>query len=184
MTWHIRLALWAVFAGAIALAGAGVKLYLKSVERNAYAKGQVAGRAEIQEKWDKASAEALRTVRAEEERRQKIITNTVTKYIEKAAEEKVVYRDIIREVPNYVPSDLPMLPGSFRLLHDAAASGSPLPEAGGAGGVDAAAVEIADFAETLIFNYQDCQDDKTRLQTLIGLIHYFQNIEVEKKTSD
>jgi hypothetical protein len=67
-----------------------------------------------------------------------VITKTVTKFVEKAAQERVVYRDIIREVPNYVLANLPILPGSFRVLH--AAAGSPLAEGRCASGVDGAAV--------------------------------------------
>lgn len=170
MSFRIKLIMWAVFAGAIALTVGGVKLYLKSIERRAYASGLTAGRAEVQARWDQAIAQANKAVRTEEARRQKVITKTVTKYIEKAAEEKVVYRDIIREVPNYVPSDLPMLPGSFRVLHDAAASGSPLPEAGDTGGADAAAVGVKELTEIIIQNYEDCRLDLYRLQSLQSFI--------------
>ncbi len=126
--------------------------------------------AEVQKKWDRQVAVAEQAVRAEEDSRQKVIVKTVPKFFEKAAQERVVYRDIIKEVPSYVPSDLPMLPGSFRVLRDAAATGSPLPETGGASGVNAAAVITKDFALTVIENYQGCGEDRQRLISMQQII--------------
>lgn len=105
-----------------------------------------------------------------------MITKTVTKFVERAAQERVVYRDIIKEVPSYVPSDLPMLPGSFRVLHDAAATGSPLPEAGDSGGVDGAAVTPQDLAGTISNNYASCRTDQRRLEALQAIIEEFANV--------
>ena len=69
----------------------------------------------------------------------------------------------------YVPSDLAVLPGSFCVLHDAAAAGSALPDAADTGGADAAAVRAEDLADTLIVNYEECRRDRARLRALQGL---------------
>ncbi len=59
-----------------------------------------------------------------------------------------------------------MLPSSFRVLHDAAATGSPLPEGGDSGGVDGAAVAPEIVARTVVANYGACRYDKERLAAL------------------
>ncbi len=137
-----------------------------AVTWKAYDSGRASGKAEIQALWNEQSLSAERAVRAEEEKNKKIAQQTMSRLAEATAKERVIYRDIIKEVPTYVPSDLPVLPGSFRVLHDAAATGRELPEAGGAGGVDAAAVSVVEIAETLITNYEICRQDQARLRSL------------------
>jgi hypothetical protein len=159
MSWGMKGAMALVLV--IVLAGLEWKVYLA---------GKHAGMAEVQQKWDRQMAAAEQAVRAEEESRHKVIVKTVTKFVEKAAQERVVYRDIIREVAKYVPSDLPMLPGSFRVLHDAAATGSPLPEAGDSGGVDGAAVSPENVAKTIASNYASCREDQLKLSSLQEII--------------
>jgi hypothetical protein len=124
---------------------------------------------------DRQVAEAEQAVRIEEDRQKKVVTKIVTKFVEKAAQERVVYRDIIREVPKYVPSDLPMLPGGFRVLHDAAATGRALPEDGDSSRVDAAAVSPQDVAGTVTDNYASCRADQERLRALQEVIDGFKN---------
>ncbi len=131
-----------------------------------YARGRDAGRAEVQARWDKQVQLAQQAASAQAAVQQKAVNETMGRYEQQRAREKVIYRDIIKEVPTYVPSDLPVLPGSFRVLHDAAATGSELPEAGGAGGVDATAVAVGDVAETLTVNYERCRQDQARLRSL------------------
>ena len=160
MTFGLRGAIALLLA--ILLAGAGWKLYLT---------GKKAGMAEVQQRWDRQVAEAEQAVRTEEERQQKVITKTVTKFVERAAQERVVYRDIIREVPKYVPSDLPMLPADFRVLHDAAATGSALPKADDPARIAAATVSPQDIATTVADNDADCRYDQARLKSLQDLLH-------------
>lgn len=131
-----------------------------------YAKGRESGRAEVQARWDREVRHAEDAARALAEAQQKAMAQTMARYDKQTARERVVYRDIIKEVPTYVPSDLPVLPGPFRVLHDAAATGSPLPEAGGPSGVDAAAVAARDLAATLSENYARCHSDQQRLRAL------------------
>lgn len=97
------------------------------VEWVLYVKARNAGRHEIQAQWDAKVKAAEQQVLQEEKRQQKAAANIVTTVVANAAKERVIYRDIIKEIPHYVPTDLPMLPGSFRVLHDAAARGSELP---------------------------------------------------------
>ncbi len=131
-----------------------------------YAKGRDAGRAEVQARWDKQTQLEQLTVAQQAATQQKAVDQAMARYEQQRTRERVIYRDIIKEVPTYVPSDLPVLPGSFRLLHDAAATGSELPEAGGADGVDEAHIPVAEIAETIAKNYASCRLDQSRLEAL------------------
>lgn len=70
-------------------------------------------------------------------------------------------RTITKEVPVYVPADSPDLPGGFRLLHDAAALGLPLP--GPAAIAGAAPVPAQDVARTVSDNYAGCRENAEAL---------------------
>ena len=153
-----------------ALAALVAALIFAGAEWQVYRKGREAGRAEIQLQWDKQVQVAEKAVRVQADAQQKVITQTVTQFVEKAAQERIFYRDIIREVEKNVPNDLPMLPGSFRVLHDAAAAGAKLSESGDPPGVAAAAVAPADVAVTVAENYASCNYDQERLQVLQRIV--------------
>lgn len=112
-------------------------------------------------------------VQKQAEEQQKVVTRYLTQYVERAAEERVVYRDIVKEVPVYVSTDLPVLPASLRVLHDAAATGRALPETGDTPGADAAPVTAQDLARTVVENYASCRADQGRLEALQGMIKAF-----------
>ena len=78
------------------------------------------------------------------------------------------------QVSRYVPVDIPALPGSFRLLHDAAAQGTPLPET--PDGTHAAPVAPQDLANTIITNYSACRVNAERLRSLQGWINQISTV--------
>lgn len=80
---------------------------------------------------------------------------------------------IIKEVPVYVPSDTPDLPGGFRVHHDAAAIGE-LPDP--ARVADAPAVPAQDVAATLAENYLVCRATAEQLTALQEWVRR-QNVE-------
>ncbi len=98
-----------------------------------------------------------------------------------AAREVIVYRDKIRVIREAAPppqiievikNETPVgcvAPGAFRVLHDSAASGSPIPE--GAAGTDAAAVEIEAIARTIAENYRIANENAARLEALQAIIN-------------
>ena len=139
----------------VAIAGAGA-VY----ERHA-------GESIVQKKWDAEKAQAV--VQAENIRllNQAAIGKQADKYIVKQAAAKVIYKTIIKEVEKYVPNTLPMLPGGFRLLHDAAAEGVTVD---GTSGVDAAPVAPSVVAKTVADNYADCRADQDRLEALQAIV--------------
>ena len=135
-----------------------------------YSKARNAGRHDVQALWDAQVKAADLQVLQEEKRQRKAVTAIATHVVASAAKERVIYRDIIKEIPHYVPIDLPVLPGSFRVLHDAAARGSELPEDGDSSGIDAATVSVETLAETVVENYRACREDRARLEGLQGVV--------------
>ena len=153
------------------LPGVLLALALVLAEIMLYQHGRAAGRAEVQAKWAQQTQAAQRQIKEQTEAGQSIINHTLTHYVTQTAAARVVYRDIIREVPRYVPNDLPVLPASVRLLHDAAARGSELPDLGDTGGTDAATVSVETLAATVAENYAGCREDRERLvglQRVVG----------------
>jgi hypothetical protein len=68
-----------------------------------------------------------------------------------------------------------MLPADFRVLHDAAATGSALPKADDPARIAAATVSPQDVAGTITDNYANCRADQERLRALQEVINGFQN---------
>jgi hypothetical protein len=135
-----------------------------------YVKARNAGRHDVQALWDAQVKAAELQVLQEEKRQRKAATTIATHVVASAAKERVIYRDIIKEIPHYVPTDLPVLPGSFRVLHDVAARGSELPEDRDSSGIDAATVSVETLAETVVKNYRACREDRARLEGLQGVV--------------
>ena len=123
-----------------------------------------AGQASVQAKWDKSVArgkaeiERLRTAAA------KVTVRTEIQYIDRVKVIREKGDAIVREVPVFVPAGSPDLPGGFRLLHDAAAAGGPVPDA--AGIADAAPVPAQTAAATVTGNYAIAHETAARLTAL------------------
>lgn len=146
-------------------------LIFAGVEWKIYQAGKESGRQQVQQRWDAQVYAAERQAAEQAAVQQQVITKTVTQFVEKAAQERIVYRDIIKEVENVVPNTLPMLPGDFRVLHDAAAAGVALPEVGDPARADAAPVAPATVAATVAGNYAGCRYDQGRLEALQKIIN-------------
>ena len=104
------------FASRVIVLGVVLALFI-GAEWTLYSKARNAGRHEVQALWDAKVKAAEQQVLQKEKRQQKAATKIVTTVVANAAKERVIYRDIIKEIPHYVSTDLPMLPGSFRVLH-------------------------------------------------------------------
>lgn len=146
-------------------------LSFAGVEWKIYQAGKEIGMQQVQQRWDAQVYVSERQVAEQAAAQQQVITKTVTQFVEKAAQERIVYRDIIKEVEKYVPNTLPMLPGDFRVLHDAAAAGVELPEVGDPARADAAPVAPATVAVTIADNYAACRYDQGRLEALQKIIN-------------
>lgn len=132
-----------------------------------YFHGRADGGNAVQVKWDaeKQAAEA----QAENNRllRQAAVNQTSRQFAEQAAKDRVVTRTIIKEVEKYVPSTLTLLPGDFRVFHDAAAAGEEIDDTRRA---DAAPVAPRTVAVTLAENYASSNYDKQRLEALQEIV--------------
>lgn len=122
------------------------------------------GRAEVQSRWDAATTQMEQEKRQLEAKQSEVTVKTVIKYVDRIREVRVKGDTIIKRVPEYVPSDSCVLPPGFRLLHDAAASGSELPEA--AGSIQAEPVPAQAAAETVVSNYTECRAELEKLNGL------------------
>lgn len=112
-----------------------------------------AGQRDVQEEWDASIARGLIEVAKLKEKQVVVTTKVETVYVDrvKTIREKSDAIETVREV--FVPVDSGNLGGGFRLFHDAAVTGV-IPES--ASITDAAAVPIADVAETVSANYERC----------------------------
>ena len=108
--------------------------------------------------------------------RQSVIGNKAVEYKAKSEKVRYITKTIIKEVEKYVPNTLPMLPGSFRVYHDAAAAGEEIDDSKI---INAAPVAPALVARTVARNYGNCNDEKFRLETLQAIIRKL-GVEVEE----
>ena len=109
-----------------------------------------------------------------------IVAKEATDRAEKAAARVVIqYRDKVRIVREVTPGEIQLvevikrdatceLPGSFRVLHDRAASGGKETEA--PAGTDAAPVPAEVAAQTVAENYRIARENAARLEALQALI--------------
>lgn len=135
-----------------------------------YVKVKSIGAAEERVVWQAKLDAIERAAQERAKQNQQVITKTITKFVTKAAEDRVVYRDQIKEVEKYVPSTLPLLPADFRVYHDAAAAGVPIPAAGDTARADAAPVAPTTVAATIADNYAACRYDQERLEALQAIV--------------
>ncbi len=117
----------------------------------------------VQAEWDESVKRGNKVVKVLKEKQVQIVKVVEIKYKDKI---KVIHekgKTIIREIPKFIPADTCELPGGFRLLHDAAATGSE-PDATGL--PDAATVPVRTAAETISKNYETCHATAARLVSL------------------
>lgn len=111
------------------------------------------GRSEVR-------AEFAIEAQAADSKRDNVSRETERRVVERIKEVQVITETITKEIPVYVYPTDPSLPGRFRVLHDAAASGEvPDPAAVD----DATPIPAEDLAETIIANYGTCRANAARL---------------------
>lgn len=113
------------------------------------------GRAMVQAAWDAEKLEVAAEI-ARIRERQTVVNQVVeTVYVDRVQVIREQGKTIIKKVPQYVPSNTPPLPPGWRLLHDAAASGSALPDTPSL--ADVAPVGADTAAVTVAENYASCR---------------------------
>lgn len=106
-----------------------------------------------------ARSEKIEQVRQQNELRlghlrQAVNEKIITKYLPALTKIQTITQTIVEKVTEYVPTDTPPLPGSFRVYLDAAALGKELPDPARVS--DAAPVSAQDVARTVAENYGGC----------------------------
>ena len=96
-------------------------------------------------------------------KRREVTERVVIEYRDRVRVVQQQGEEVIREVEKLVPVDSCELPGGWRVLHDASATGR-FP--GAAERIDAAAVTAQDAARTVAENYATCRLDQERLTGL------------------
>ncbi len=151
---YIRAVL--ALVGILIAAGAGWKCY-------------VVGKQTVQREWAAEKA-AMAVAAADAAAKNQANADSVARTVHQAArQDRVVYRTLIKESAR-VQSDC-ALPADVRLLHDAAAS-AVLPDSGSSS-PDGAAVTAQAFTETVVENYEACQDSIRRLEALQTIIRAY-----------
>lgn len=120
-----------------------------------------------QAEWDRASLEAEKSADRDRFVRQEKIYAIDTKGAARAKNQAVADQTILLQVEKHVPITLPMLPGSFRLQHDAAATGKEIDDSSPP---DADPVAPRTVATTTARNYISAREDKANLEELQAII--------------
>lgn len=121
------------------------------------------GREEVRAEWQASiqkGKKEIERIKAESER---VTVKVETKYVDRIKEVRVKGDTIVQKIPVYISRDLPELPGSFRVWHDAAAQ-NIIPEA--SADLDAAPVAPVDVAATVAANYATCHATSEQLTGL------------------
>lgn len=105
-----------------------------------------------------------------------ITQRVVTEYVDRIVYVKGKTNEVVKEIPVYIPADS-MLPGGFRLLHDAAVR-SEFPES--ARSADASPVNTQDVARTVAENYGTCNEFREQLVSLQDWVRRQQGLNKEK----
>lgn len=149
-----RLALAGVIA--VVLAAGGWKCY-------------VMGKQTVQREWD--AEKAISAINAAEaaKKQQEVADSVAEKVTESARKDRIVYRTIFKEVDR-VSSDCP-ISADLGVLHDAAATAT-VPNFSTTG-TDGPTIAPKDLAETVVENYESCQDSIRRLEALQTIIRKY-----------
>lgn len=131
----------------------------------------------VQAEWDKEKLAA--EMQAENNRllRQSAINKIDTAGAAKAKKQAATDQSILAKVETNVPNTLPMLPGSFRVQHDAAATGK---EADDSEPLDAAPVSPRAVATSISKNYASARSDKANLEELQAIVRASGCFDIEE----
>ena len=123
---------------------------------------------------DRIAAAEAKAVRQSEQHA--VTDHVVTEYVDRIIYVKGKTNEVVKEIPVYIPADS-MLPGGFRLLHDAAVR-SDFPES--ARSADASPVNTQDVARTVTENYGACNEFREQLVSLQDWVRRQQGLNKEK----
>lgn len=128
--------------------------------------GHRTGAQGVQAKWDRERLAAVQQAENNRLLRQAAI-NRIDRTGAARAKRQAATDQSIADKVQHVPLTLPLLPGTFRVLHDAAASGQAVDDSRA---LDADPVAPRTVARTLASNYADARADKANLEELQAII--------------
>jgi hypothetical protein len=125
------------------------------------------GKTKIRAEWQAEKLEAESQAEVLRLTRQSSVNRSAKTFATNAAKARQTTQSNLAKVEEYAPSTHPHLPGTFRLWHDAAATGEALD---GASGADAPSVPLKEAARTVAENYADARYDQQRLEALQQIV--------------
>lgn len=135
-----------------------------AIDHNGYRRGAES----VQIKWDKERLAYVNALAKEKERQAQVVEKVVIEYRDRVKIVREKSDEVVKAIPYYVRTSC-VFPGAWRVLHDAAASGS-LPEDTSGAIAAAEPVEGVAALETVAANYGTCQADQARLAALQQLV--------------
>lgn len=127
------------------------------------------GAARIQVKWDAERVENARIIAALRDKQAAVVEKVVVRYRDRIQIVKEEGDAIVREIPALLPLNSPLLSGTVRMLHDAAATGALPGDPGGAAAA-AAPVETAALITGVAENYAACRANAEQLIALQQIV--------------
>lgn len=131
----------------------------------------------VQAKWDREKLAAEHQAETLRIMRQAAINKIDNAGAAKAKKQAAIDQTIIAKVPEYAPDSLPLLPGSVRVLHDAAATGQKIDDSSAA---HASPVAVKDLAATTIANYSAARSDQAALEELQAIVRASGCFDIEE----
>lgn len=127
------------------------------------------GKQVVQAAWD--AEKAVNAINAAEaaKKQQEVADSVAQVVVESGRKDRIVYRTIIKEVDR-VSNDCP-ISADLGVLHDAAATAT-VPDFSTTG-ANGSTIAAKDLAETVVDNYESCQDSIRRLEALQTIIRKY-----------
>lgn len=123
-----------------------------------------AGQADTKAEWDASIERGKKEIDRLRAAANKVSTKVVTRYIDRVKVVREKSDAIVQQVPVYLPAGSGLLPGGFRLLHDAGSANQPVPS--GTDPFAAASVPAETAAATVLGNYGTYHQVAARLTAL------------------
>ena len=151
------------------------------------------GVSTVRAQWEAERQRTTLAVASRQVEQAAVTERVVTKYVDRIQTVRERGKTIVEKVPFYVPSPSPsapegppgcdgVLPGGFRVLHDAAATGAELPDPAAA--ADAPAVSAQDAAATVADNYGTCHEVSEQLTALQQWVRDQQAVSAKQQEMD
>lgn len=128
-----------------------------------------AGMKHTQDAWDKSILEQTVKINVLVTKQHEISERTVIKYIDRIHEVEVKGETIEKEIPKYIDRGI-LLPTNWGLLHNEAASSSPISRAASASDGKTLTIDSVEALNTVVTNYNACNKYIIQLDELTSWV--------------